>query len=82
MIEAGRVILQKIEFGLKIFTDECEEFTNGEFDDIVDSMLQFLLNVKAVISGDYKGMVHVKRREVKSQRSKVKRNRRYRTKIF
>ena len=60
MIEAGRVILpNRTSTGLKHFTDECEEFPNGEFDDVVDSMSQFLLNEKGKATGDYKSIKHV-----------------------
>jgi predicted phage terminase large subunit-like protein len=62
LIEAGRVFLPKDKYWLKVFTDECEDFPNGEFDDVVDSLSQFLLNVKGTSTGDYKGMVHVKRK--------------------
>ncbi len=61
LIEAGRVYLPKNKVWLKDFTDECEEFPNGEYDDVVDSVSQFLLNVKSGSVGDYKGIVHVKR---------------------
>ena len=60
LIEAGRVFLPKEKNWLKDFTDECEEFPNGEYDDVVDSVSQFLLNVKTANAGDYKGMKHVK----------------------
>ncbi|MCZ7616557.1 MAG: phage terminase large subunit [Ignavibacteriaceae bacterium] len=46
LIEAGRVALPTNKFWLKDFTDECEEFPNGEFDDVVDSVSQFLMNQK------------------------------------
>ncbi len=61
LIEAGRVFLPKDKFWIKDFTDECEDFPNGEYDDAVDSLSQFLLNVKGTNKGDYKGIKHVKR---------------------
>lgn len=80
LIEAGRVFLPKEKYPpegrtswLKDFIDECSDFPNGEFDDVVDSMSQFLLNVKGTNAGDYKGMVHIKRREVRGKRLKVRR---------
>jgi predicted phage terminase large subunit-like protein len=89
LIEAGRVFLPEGKVWLKEFIEECENFPNGEYDDVVDSVSQFLLNVKSRGVADYKGMVHVRRNEIppsfhfgragKSQRSKVKRrNFRYR----
>ena len=42
LIEAGRISLPNNQHWLKTFTDECEEFPNGEFDDMVDSMSQAL----------------------------------------
>ncbi len=65
LIEAGRVFLPKDKFWVKEFTDECEDFPNGEYDDVVDSLSQFLLNVKGTNKGDYKGIKHVKRQRTK-----------------
>ena len=73
LIEAGRVFLPEGKVWLKEFIEECENFPNSEYDDVVDSVSQFLLNVKSSGVADYKGMVHVRRSEIKSQRSKVKR---------
>ena len=73
LIEAGRVFLPEGKVWLKEFIEECENFPNGEYDDVVDSVSQFLLNVKSSGVADYKGMMHVRRSEIKSQRSKVKR---------
>ena len=73
LIEAGKIFLPQNRHWLSEFINECEEFPNGEFDDVVDSVSQFLNNVKTGGHFDYKGMVHVKREEVKSQRLKVKR---------
>ena len=64
LIEAGRVILPTNKHWLKNFTDECEEFPNGEFDDVVDSMSQFLLDEKGKASGDYKSITHLPRKGI------------------
>lgn len=61
LIEAGKVFLPRNRHWLSDFIDECEEFPNGEFDDVVDSVSQFLNNVKTGSHFDYKGIVHVKR---------------------
>ena len=70
LIEAGRIILPKEKYWLKIFTDECEEFPNGEFDDVVDSMSQFLLNEKGKPAGDYKSIKHLPRGRIKTKYQK------------
>jgi len=61
LIEAGRVYLPKTKTWAKTYTDEMEEFPNGEFDDIVDSTSQFLMNVKNISAGDIKSIKHVPR---------------------
>ncbi len=58
IIEAGRVILPKDKHWLKDFTDEIEEFPNGEFDDIVDSVSQFLLQQKGNDTADLTSIKH------------------------
>ena len=63
---------QKKNIGLKSFTDECEEFPNGEFDDIVDSMSQFLLNEKGKPAGDYKSIKHLPRGRIKTKYHKYR----------
>ena len=63
----GEFICQRERYWLKDFTDECEEFPNGEYDDVVDSVSQFLLNVKSGNAGDYKGMKHGKREDGKCE---------------
>jgi len=77
LIEAGKVYLPKNKHWIKTFSDECEEFPNGEFDDIVDTVSQFLGNVKEMKTGDYKGIRHMQRRSAavrfkKYLREKVK----------
>jgi predicted phage terminase large subunit-like protein len=75
LIEAGRIVLPTNKYWLKNFTDECEEFPNGEYDDIVDSMSQFLLNEKTKPSGDYKSIKHIPRGRIKSKYHKFNRQR-------
>lgn len=67
LIEAGRIVLPVNKHWLKSFTDECEEFPNGEFDDAVDSMSQFLLNEKGKPTGDYKSIKHIPRGTIKTK---------------
>ncbi len=64
LIEAGKVLLPKNKQWIKTFIDECEEFPNGEFDDIVDTMSQFLLNEKGLPTSDYKGIIHLPRKGI------------------
>ena len=82
LIEAGRVYLPKEKHPpdrrtswIKDFTDECEDFPNGEYDDVVDSLSQFLLNVKGTSNADYKGIRHVKRWKMGDGRRKMGRMR-------
>lgn len=76
LIEAGRIILPANKHWLKSFTDECEEFPNGEFDDAVDSMSQFLLNEKGKPTGDYKNIKHIPRGTIKTKYHKFNKLRR------
>ena len=64
LIEAGKVIIPKNASWGKTFTDECEDFPNGEFDDIVDTMSQFLINEKGLPNADYKGIIHLPRKGI------------------
>lgn len=75
LIEAGRIVLPSNKHWLKSFTDECEEFPNGEFDDVVDSMSQFLLNEKTKPSGDYRNIKHIPRGAIKSKYHKFNKKR-------
>lgn len=67
LIEAGKVILPGNRHWLSDFIDECEEFPNGEFDDVVDSVSQFLNNVKSINHSDYKGIVHLPRGKMRTK---------------
>ena len=58
LIEAGRVFLPSNKIWLKDFTDECEEFPNGEYDDVVDTVSQFLMNQKGTATADIKSIKH------------------------
>jgi predicted phage terminase large subunit-like protein len=69
IIEAGKVYLPKEKHlpgwqtgWMKTFTDECEEFPNGEFDDIVDTVSQLLNNERGKPEGDYKRIIHSERK--------------------
>lgn len=75
LIEAGRIVLPTNKYWLKNFTDECEEFPNGEFDDTVDSMSQFLLNEKGKPAGDYKSIKHLPRGRIKTKYHKYRKQR-------
>lgn len=75
LIEAGKVILPGNRHWLSDFIDECEEFPNGEFDDVVDSVSQFLNNVKASGHSDYKGIVHLPRGKIRSKYYKYRNSR-------
>ncbi|MBK6914042.1 MAG: phage terminase large subunit [Ignavibacteriales bacterium] len=48
LIEAGRVKLPVGESWVKDLVNECEDFPDGEFDDVVDSVSQFLNYCKTV----------------------------------
>lgn len=75
LIEVGRIVLPSNKYWLKSFTDECEEFPNGEFDDVVDSMSQFLLNEKGKPAGDYKSIKHIPRGRIKTKYHKFNKQR-------
>ena len=64
LIEAGRILLPTAKHWLKDFTDECEEFPNGEFDDVVDSVSQFLLNQKGSATADLTSIKHKPRNTI------------------
>jgi len=72
LIEAGRIFLPINKYWLKTFTDELEEFPNGEFDDVVDSMSQFLLNEKGKPTGDYKSIKHLPRKGISRKYKKYR----------
>ena len=65
IIESGKVYLPKEAHWLKEFLDEMEEFPNGEFDDTVDSVSQFLNAMKVSKVPDLKEIVHLERGRIK-----------------
>lgn len=67
LIESGKVYLPKDAHWLKGFLDEMEEFPNGEFDDTVDSVSQFLNAMKVTRTPDLKEIVHLERGRIKSK---------------
>ena len=67
IIEAGKVYLPKDAHWLKGFLDEMEEFPNGEFDDTVDSVSQFLNAMKVTKAPDVSEVVHIKRGNIRTK---------------
>jgi len=67
IIEAGKVYLPKETHWLKSFLDEMEEFPNGEFDDTVDSVSQFLNAMKGTRTTDLNEIMHLERGRIKSK---------------
>jgi predicted phage terminase large subunit-like protein len=67
IIESGKVYLPKEAHWLKEFLDEMEEFPNGEFDDTVDSVSQFLNAMKVSKVPDLKEIVHLERGRIRSK---------------
>ncbi len=64
LIECGRVFLKqeaKSEM-LEVILSECEEFPNGEYDDVVDSISQFLNEAKIVNIGNVDSIMHLSRK--------------------
>ncbi len=61
IIESGKVYLPKDAHWLKGFLDEMEEFPNGEFDDTVDSVSQFLNAMKVTAPANLSEIVHLER---------------------
>ncbi|MEO8233687.1 MAG: phage terminase large subunit, partial [Ignavibacteriota bacterium] len=66
LIESGKVYLPKEAHWLKEFLDELSEFPNGEFDDTVDSLSQFLNAMKISKVPDLKEIVHLERGRIRS----------------
>ena len=64
LIEAGKVYLPLNTPWTKTIVDECEDFPDGEFDDIVDSISQFLNNAKGKKTLSREPITHVERRKV------------------
>ena len=59
LIEAGKVYLPNDAEWVNTLKTECEDFPDGEFDDIVDSISQFLNHVKGKKSLSKEPITHV-----------------------
>lgn len=73
LIECGRVLLPsnvkgETENVINNLVNECEEFPNSEFDDIVDSVSQFLNEAKIVSIGKVDSIMHLERRQNKTNK--------------
>lgn len=73
LIEAGKVNLPKEASWLKEFVTECEDFPDGEFDDVVDSMSQFLNYAKGSGRISKEPIKHVRRSEIERKYYKYRR---------
>jgi len=67
LIESGKAYLPKEAYWLKEFLDEIADFPNGEFDDVVDSVSQFLNAMKVTKAPDLKEIVHLERGRIRSK---------------
>jgi len=67
IIESGKVYLPKEAHWLKGFLDEMEEFPNGEFDDTVDSVSQFLNAMKVTKAPNVSEVVHIPRGNIRTK---------------
>lgn len=81
LIESGKVLLPSTEPPLSPFVkggdikeliDELSEFPNSEFDDIVDSVTQFL-NYAKTLTTEFEKLIHVSRRTIKRKYYKYSR---------
>ena len=72
LIEAGKVYLPINTSWTKTIIDECEDFPDGEFDDIVDSISQFLNNAKGKKNVSKEPIKHVERKRVLSKYRKFR----------
>ncbi len=61
IIEAGKVYLPKDKKWTEIFTKECEDFPNGQFDDIVDTVSQLLNEEREIKNPEAKNIIHLPR---------------------
>lgn len=64
LIEAGKVYLPKEAAWVNDCITECEDFPDGEFDDVVDSISQFLNYAKGKGSVSKEPIIHVGRNDV------------------
>lgn len=73
LIEAGKVYLTQNAEWVKECVTECEDFPDGEFDDIVDSISQFLNYAKGSGRISKEPIKHVKRGEIRRKYAKYRR---------
>ena len=71
LIEAGKVYLPNDAEWVNTLKTECEDFPDGEFDDIVDSISQFLNHVKGKKSLSKEPITHVSRMIAKNKYKKL-----------
>ena len=80
LIESGKVFLPNTEpplsplvkgGNIKELIDELSEFPNSEFDDIVDSVSQFL-NYAKTLQTDYEKLIHISRETIKTKYHKFR----------
>jgi predicted phage terminase large subunit-like protein len=68
LIEAGKVYLPLNAPWVKDFVNECEDFPDAEFDDMVDSVSQFLNYVRRpLLLNSSDPIIHVSRRNILSK---------------
>ncbi|MFA5805560.1 MAG: phage terminase large subunit [Melioribacteraceae bacterium] len=81
LIESGKVFLPSTEPPLSPFDkggnikeliDELSEFPNSEFDDIVDSVTQFL-NYAKTLTTEFEKLIHITRKTIKTKYGKYRR---------
>jgi len=78
LIESGKVFLPELaneeiikKENLVEFIDELSEFPNSEFDDIVDSVTQFLNYAKILIT-EFEKLIHISRKTVSTKYGKYR----------
>jgi predicted phage terminase large subunit-like protein len=73
LIENGRVFLPEYDKSMNELIDECEDFPDSEFDDIVDSISQFLNYVKGKrVKLSSEPIIHLGRNEAVTKYSKYR----------
>ena len=73
LIEAGKVLLPTEAAWLNDCIIECEDFPDGEFDDVVDSISQFLNYAKGSGRISKEPIKHVRRNEIERKYGKYRR---------
>ena len=74
IIEAGRVYLPKNKKWVKDFLNECEDFPNGQFDDIVDTVSQLLNEEKNIEIPKTSNIIHIPRKLLRRSKYMMYRN--------